>query len=57
MKITYKIRRMIDNFTCIDTVKTFHAVSMRKCGGLIYFKVNQFNVISIAEEDIINIVK
>lgn len=57
MKITYRIRRMIDNFTCIDTVKTLHAVSMWKCGGLIYFKVNQFQTVSIADEDIIEITK
>ncbi|MBQ2396855.1 MAG: hypothetical protein II304_07485 [Bacteroidales bacterium] len=57
MKITYRIRRMIDNFTCIDTEKTLNAVSMWECGGLIYFKVNQFNTISIAKEDIIKIIK
>ena len=57
MKVIYKNRRMIDKFTCIDTEKTLNAVSMWKSGGLVYFKVNQFNVISIAEEDIVKIIK
>lgn len=57
MKIIYRQRRMIDKYSCIDTEKTLNAVSMWECGGLIYFKVNQFNTISIAKEDVIKIIK
>lgn len=55
MKITYKNRRMIDQFTCVDSIATLHAISKWECGGLIYFKINQFNTVSIAKEDIISI--
>ena len=57
MKIIYRQRRMIDRFSCVDTEKTLNAVSMWECGGLVYFKVNQFNTISIAKEDVIKIIK
>lgn len=57
MKITYRERRFIDRYTCVDTEKTFHATDyfIPEKTSLYYFKVNEFDYKTVAKEDIIRI--
>ena len=43
-KVTYIDRRFIDRYTCIDTERSFMAISSFQQGGLTYFKTDRFNV-------------
>lgn len=54
-KVTYKERIFLDKYKCIDNIKTRYFVYSWVVGGLTYFKQNQFNVFTIANEDIISI--
>lgn len=55
MKITYIDRKFIDNFKCIDTIKTIFATPAFTSGNLLYFKKNQFEYFTIAKDFIISI--
>lgn len=44
MKVTYIDRRFLDRYRCIDTERTFYALSSFQQGGLTYFKTDRFNV-------------
>ena len=44
MKVTYIDRRFLDRYRCIDTERTFCALSSFQQGGLTYFKTDRFNV-------------
>lgn len=59
MKVTYIEKGREFNFKRIDAEKTFFALSYWKAEGtsLLYFKVNQFEIKSIPENDIIKIEK
>lgn len=59
MKVIYRERKMIDRFTCIDTVKDFKAISYFKPEdtGLYYFRVNAYEYKTISEEDLMDIIK
>lgn len=55
MKVTYLEKGAEHDFKRIDHVKSFRARSYFRNGGLIYFRVDEFNLKVIAEEDIIKI--
>lgn len=57
MIVTYKERNFIDRFRCIDTERKFYALCKWKPErtSLWYFRVNEFNVRTISESDIISI--
>ena len=57
MKITYKIRHKLTDYTCYDTQETFFARSyfIPEGQSLIYFKINNYDYKAIAKEDIITI--
>ena len=59
MKVTYIEKGREMNFKRIGAEKTFFALSYWKAEGtsLLYFKVNQFEIKSISEDDIIKIEK
>lgn len=44
MKVTYIERHFLDKYRCIDTERTFNALSSFQQGGLTYFKTDRFNV-------------
>lgn len=56
-RITYNRKGIPHDFKRIDTIETFTANSYFKPNGvsLIYFKVDRFNYVTVAEEDIISI--
>ena len=43
MLVKYRDRNYIDKYKCIDSVKTFRALSSFDSGGLRYYKVDAFN--------------
>ena len=43
MVVTYIDRVFLDKYRCIDTDRTFHAISSFVQGGLTYFKTDRFN--------------
>lgn len=55
MKVTYRERNFIDKYRCIDRPITRNFNTIWEFGGLIYFKLGQFTIFSIAKEDIISI--
>lgn len=55
MKVTYRERNFIDKYRCIDRPITRNFNTRWEVGGLIYFKLGQFTIFSIAKEDIISI--
>jgi hypothetical protein len=57
MTVTYIKKGIPHDFKRIDTVKTIHLHKTWKQGGLLYGYKNQFEVVSIAMEDIIDIVE
>ena len=59
MKVTYIEKGREVNFKRIDVEKTFFALSYWKAEGtsLLYFKINQFEIKCIPEDDIIRIEK
>ena len=57
MTVTYIKKGIPHDFKRIDTVKTIHLHKTWKQGGLFYGYKNQFEVVSIAMEDIIDIVE
>ena len=59
MKITYRERHYITKYTCMDFERTIFADDYWIPDGtsLIYFKVNRFEVKTLAKEDIIRIEK
>ena len=54
-KVIYKQRRALDKYRCIDTAVQRYFIYSWVVGGLTYFKENEFNIFSIATEDIISI--
>ena len=59
MKITYIEKGIAHDFKRVDTVKTFFAKSYFQAQGtsLLYFRIDEFNIKTIAKEDIITIEK
>lgn len=57
MIVTYRERRFLDKYRCIDTERKFKAISFFKPAGtsLYYFKVNEFNNRTVSEDDLISI--
>lgn len=55
MKVTYKVRYMIDRFRCIDYQRTVYLVRSWRSGGLLYGYVNRFQTVSIPIDMIISI--
>ena len=55
MKVTYIEKGIPFDFKRIDHERTVYLYRSWRSGGLLYGYVNQFNVISICIEDIINI--
>lgn len=53
IKVVYRERHFIDNYTCRVFTRTLYADSMFQQGGLIYFKLNEFNYKTI-ENDLID---
>ena len=58
LKVNYKVRHMLDQYRCIDKFETIYATEKWKTEGtnLWYFRTGRYTTVSIAEEDIINIV-
>lgn len=58
MRITYRQRTFLDKYRCVDNVATFIAQRKWKPEGtsLWYFQ-NGYNIVTIAEEDLISIVE
>ncbi len=54
-KVKYRQRRFIDKYTCTDKIVERHFVYAWVVNGLTYFKKNQFDVFTVATEDIISI--
>lgn len=56
-KVTYTEKGPVFDFKRIDREKTFYAISYWKAAGtgLIYFRIDQYNLKTISEEDIISI--
>ena len=57
IKVTYRQRTMLDRYRCVDGIHTVTAQSKWKPAGtgLWYLKVNRFNVVTVADEDIIKV--
>lgn len=56
MKVTIKYNSPIGNFKAIERIETFHAESKWEVGtSLVYFKINRFNVRTVAKSEIISI--
>ena len=55
MKVTYIEKGRPIDFKRIDTEKTVNLIKVWEVGGLLYGYKNQFEVVSIAKEDIISI--
>ena len=55
MKVTYLEKGVPFDYKRIDHERTVYLYRSWRSGGLLYGYINQFNVISIAIEDIINI--
>ena len=55
MKITYRERRYLDRYRCIDTPTTFYAESIWSQGGLLYCRTDRFNIKVIEKDFIIKI--
>lgn len=53
MKVTYRERRMIDRWRCIDYTRTVHLCKAWRSGGLLYGYVNEFQTVTIPVEMII----
>lgn len=53
-RITYRERRFIDKFCCIDTKHTINLYKTWEVGNLIYGYKDRFNVVCISKEDIIS---
>ena len=57
MKVTYTEKGQVFDFKRIDKIRTFHCLNYwqpENC-SLIYFRINQFEVKTVAEEDVIRI--
>ena len=52
MIITYVERIMIDKYTCIDTIKRFHALDsfIPENTSLYYFKINEYSYKTVAKD-------
>lgn len=57
MKVTIKYNVPIGDFRAIERRETFHAISSWEVPGtsLIYFKLDRFNVRSVAKSEIVSI--
>lgn len=57
MKVTYVEKGTEHDFKRIDTIKTFFARSYFQASGtsLLYFRIDEFNIKTIAKEDVIKI--
>ena len=58
LKVIYRDRIFIDTYKCIDNLKELYACSYFTggiSGELYYFRLNEFNYKTLAEEDIIRI--
>ena len=56
VKITYRIRRMIDRYSCIDTYKELivpHTPTLTPGTSLYYIKTDRFNYLVLGKDDII----
>lgn len=53
--ITYRERRFVDKFMCIDTKKQVKLHNLWKVNGLIYGYKDRFNITSLSGDDIIKI--
>lgn len=56
-KVTYRERRFLDKFRAIDTIKTqiFTSYWKPENTSLFYFRLGEFTIFTISEEDIISI--
>lgn len=57
MKVIYKDRIFLDKYRCIDKTKTRYFDKSWVVGGLTYFKRGEFDIFSIATDEIIKIEK
>ena len=57
MKITIRYNEPIGNFRAIERTETFHACKMWEVPGtsLVYFKIDRYNIKTVAKSEIINI--
>lgn len=55
MTVTYRERKYITRFTCIDTEKKIHLSRTFWSGSLLYGYINQFCTKCISKDDIIAI--
>lgn len=55
MIVTYRDRHFLDRFRCIDTVRSFRAISSFVQGGLTYFRVDRYNYKVIETNFIISV--
>lgn len=55
--VTYRERRMLDKFRCIDEVRKVRFIKYFISGNLLYGYTGRFSVMSISIEDIISIRK
>ena len=56
VKITYRIRRMIDRYSCVDTYKELivpHTPTLTPGTSLYYIKTDRFNYLVLGKDDII----
>ena len=56
-KVTYVEKGNVFDFKRIDKEATFYAISYLKASGtsLIYFRLDEYNIKTVSEEDIISI--
>ena len=57
MKVTIKYNQPIGDFKAIEKTETFHAINKWEVAGtsLVYFKVDRFNVKTVAKSEIVKI--
>lgn len=55
MKVTYRDRRFIDKYRCVDRERQVVFCKTWWVGGLLYGYLDRFNTMTIAREDIIRI--
>lgn len=53
--ITYRERRMIDRFTCIDTPRKTRLIRPWIVSGLLYGYLDRFNVKAVSIDDILQV--
>lgn len=58
LKVIYKERTFLDQFRCIDKILEKRVIKKAFMqGDLVYFQIDRFNYLVLANDDIINVIE